>query len=71
MLAALAAVLATPARADGAPDLVRQYPESAPDGTVRVVAAWSDGTYSLLIRDYPELRPDGQAAKIRAVVEGG
>lgn len=64
MLAVLAAVLAAPARADGVPDLIRQYPERAPDGTVRVVAAWNDGTYSFLVRAYAERRPDGQAAKV-------
>jgi hypothetical protein len=46
------------------PDLSRQYPELAPDGSTRVVAAWNDGSYSILEREYPELQADGRAAKI-------
>jgi hypothetical protein len=45
------------------PDLLRQYPELAPNATVRVVAAWNDGTYAYLVREYPEMQ-GAQAVKI-------
>lgn len=63
-LATLASVLATEVtRADGS-DLNKQYPEHAPDGSIRVIASWADGTYSFLLGEYTEVRVNGQVAKI-------